>query len=693
MHARDDLLIEIGTEELPPTALRGLSLAFRDNLSQGLTDLGLTFSHVEVFATPRRLACLIHDLTRQQPDQTLVRRGPSVESAFDQDGQPTKAALGFAGACGVPIADLAQEQTDKGLCLVARRTLPGKAATELIPELIERALAMLPIAKRMRWADRNDEFVRPVHWVCLVFGTQPLTARILGVDAGNETRGHRFHHRGPITIAQAGDYAQQLRAHGFVEPCFARRRAAILDQVAHLPASLSGRVDPPPELLDEVTALCEWPHAILGRFDEEFLELPAEVLIETMQKNQRYFPVYGPEGGLLPRFVAIANIASRDPEVVRAGNERVLRPRFADAAFFWRQDLKQPLEAFCPGLEQVVFQKKLGSMADKTRRVARAALPIAEQLGAEPGPVVRAARLAKCDLMTQMIFELPALQGVMGRHYALRSGENEAVAEAIAEQYLPRHAGDLLPKTLPGQILSLAERLDTLVGIFAIGQRPTGVKDPYALRRSAIGVVRLMIEVPLDLDLRELLECVAQGLAERLDAGSAAAEVFDYILDRLRHYYQEQGIGSDSVEAVTSLPLGSLADMDRRIRAIETFRGLPEAASLVAANKRIRNILRQGGPTDGLDQQPDSTLLAEPSERTLTERLTAVALELQPLIREKRYLAALEALARLHDTVNAFFDEVLVMAPEPGLRSNRLRLLAQLERSFCQVADISRLQL
>nr|WP_245538987.1 glycine--tRNA ligase subunit beta [Thioflavicoccus mobilis] len=686
------MLVEIGTEELPPTSLKRFAQAFTEALKQGLAAQGLTHGAIESFATPRRLACLVRDLAECQPDRELVRRGPALAAAFDANGQPTKAALGFARSCGLEVAELGREAVGNGTFLVARRTEPGQATTDLIAPLVEKALAALPIPKRMRWADFDAEFVRPVHWVCLVFGTQPIAARVMGIEADNQTRGHRFHHPAALTIALAGDYASLLREQGFVEPSFTRRRERIAEQVAALAASVAGRAVVSDDLLDEVTALCEWPCALLGRFEETFLEIPDEVLIETMQKNQKYFPLVDAQGALLPRFVAVANIESRDPDRVRAGNERVIRPRFADAAFFWHQDLKRPLADFAEGLERTVFQDRLGTMADKSRRVARLAQRIAERLGVDAGQVARAAALAKCDLMTQMIFEFPSLQGTMGRYYALRSGEDPEVAAALEEQYRPRHAGDALPATDCGRVLALAERIETLVGIFAIGQRPSGVKDPYALRRAAIGVLRLMIETPLALDLRALLAHAAAGLPEGVDAGSAAADVYDYILERLPGYYQEQGIALDSVEAVAALKPGSLADIDQRIRAVEAFRALPEATALAAANKRIRNILKKSVAADLPAGPPRPELFREPAETALGERVAALLGSIAPLQAGHDYRGILQTLAQLRDDVDAYFEQVMVMAEEPELRTNRLRQLQQIEGLFLDVADISRLQ-
>ncbi len=691
MDANNDLLIEIGTEELPPAALRRLADAFRQGVQDQLDQRGLTSDGIETYATPRRLALLIRNLPAAQPDQQVARRGPAVKAAFGADGAPTKAAQGFARSCGVEVGDLQREQTPKGEWLVFHRVDKGLPIAELVGPMVEHSLSKLPIPKRMRWGD--EEFVRPVHWVCVLFGSDVIPAHILGIEATGSTYGHRFHHPDPITIGRAADYAEILREQGHVEADFAKRRARVRGLVEEAAASVECSASIEAALLDEVTALCEWPAPIMGSFDERFLEVPPEALIETMQKNQKYFPVFGPDGALMPRFIAISNIESKDPEQVRKGNERVIRPRFADAAFFWHQDLKQPLEAYQARLEKVVFQKDLGTLAEKTERVAGIAGHIADTLGNDAGEAQRAARLAKCDLMTQMIFEFASLQGIMGRYYAQRSGESECVAQAMEEQYLPRHAGDRLPSSDCGLAVALADRLDSMVGIFAIGQRPTGVKDPYGLRRAAIGILRILIETPLPLDLKELLQKAAEQLRGKVAAADAAvADVLQYAMERLKGYYQDQGIGADSVEAVLATGVTIPSDIDRRIRAVEAFRALPEAAALAAANKRIGNILKKAG-----DEAPqgastvDSSQLAEQAEIELNRRILELADRVAPLKQAQDYDAVLVELAQLRPEVDAFFDQVMVMADDKALRTNRLQLLHSVQALFVDVADISHL--
>ncbi|RNE94144.1 glycine--tRNA ligase subunit beta [Marichromatium sp. AB32] len=692
MDASTDLLIEIGTEELPPLALPRLSQAFVEGVARELRERSIDFTTIEPFAAPRRLAMLVRGIATRQPDQQQVRRGPALRAAFDDSGAPTKAAQGFARSCGVEVEALEREETPKGTWLVYHSTLAGRATAELIPEIVEAALATLPIPRRMRWGAGEAEFVRPVHWVCLLLGEQPVAGRVLGIEAGTSTRGHRFHHPEPIALARADDYAEQLRTTGRVEPDFAQRREQVRAGVTALAEAegLRARIDP--ELLDEVCALVEWPQPVLGRFEERFLEIPPEVLIETMQSNQKYFPVEDAEGRLQACFITVANVVSRTPEKVRAGNERVIRPRFADAAFFWEQDLKQPLEAFAGKLERVVFQDKLGTLAEKSARVARLGRSLAAPLGGDPALIERAARLAKCDLVTSMVYEFTSLQGTMGRYYAERAGEDPCVSAAIEQQYLPRFAGDALPEGLCGRALALADRLDTLVGIFGIGLRPTGTKDPYALRRASIAVLRILIETPLDLDLEALLEQAAAGYPEGLLGAEVVGEVRDYMLERLRGYYEEQGVGADIVEAVLGAGGANPWELDRRIAAVAAFRELPQAASLAAANKRIHNILAKNAAAVGAAGAIDTGLLEDAAEQRLAERVAALGETVAPLVASRDYGRVLATLAELGGDVDAFFDQVMVMAEDPAVRANRIRLLQSLGALFMQVADISRLQ-
>ena len=694
MEQKQDLLIEIGTEELPPTALKRLSEAFREGLSRQLAEHELGHGDIVSFATPRRLALLVRDAALQQPDRETLRRGPALAAAFDASGTPTKAALGFARSCGVEVADLAREETPKGTWLIHRQQVKGQAISALLPRLVSSALEQLPIPKRMRWGSGEEEFVRPLHWVCVLCGEQPIDGRILGVDIGNRSRGHRFHHPESVTIASPDAYAETLRA-AHVEPSLDIRRERIEEQVARLAASIEGRASMPEALLDEVAALCEWPVALLGGFDQRFLEIPPEVLIETMQKNQKYFPVFGADGALLPYFITVSNIESREPELVRAGNERVIRPRFSDAMFFWEQDRKRPLAERQAALGQVIFQHQLGSVLAKTERVGRLAREIAVQLGYDADLVERAALLGKCDLVTLMVGEFASLQGVMGRYYARHDGEHACVVAAMEEQYLPRHAGDQLPQSDCGRALALADKLDSLIGIFAIGQRPTGVKDPYGLRRAAIGVVRILIETPLPLDLKALLSSAAEAYGDGIEAVGAVDAVFAYVAERLPGYYGDQGLGGDVIDAVLATGSTIPADIDRRIAAVAAFRELEAADALAAANKRIRNILKKAplrADADSAVEQVVSSALVEPAERRLAERISAMRAIIEPLLAAKDYTGVLRTLADLRADVDAFFDGVMVMVDDPELRANRIAILRGLETLFLTVADISRLQ-
>jgi glycyl-tRNA synthetase beta chain len=687
--ASRDLLVEVGTEELPPRALKDLAEAFRDGVIGGLDRADLGRGEARYFATPRRLAVLVQQVADHQPSRAVERRGPAVRAAFDADGRPTAAAIGFARSCGVEVERLERVETEKGAWLAHRSVQPGSPAASLLPGIVEEALARLPIPRRMRWGSLDVEFVRPVHWVVMLFGEEVVPAAVLGIVAGRETRGHRFHHPGPIALGAPEEYASKLESIGRVIADFPTRRACVRAQVERVAGELGGRPVIDQALLDEVTALVEWPVAIAGGFEERFLEVPAEALIATMKGNQRYFHLVDGEGALLPHFVAVANVESHNPAVVRAGNERVVRPRLADADFFWRKDRSKPLASRAETLAGVVFQQRLGSLLDKSHRTARVARAIALGLGASPGYAERAAMLAKCDLVTEMVGEFPELQGVMGRHYATHDKEPAEVATAIDEHYMPRFSGDALPATMTGQVLSIADKLDTLTGIFGIGQTPTGDKDPFGLRRAALGILRILIERGLELDLREMLLTAAR-VYDLFEPEPVAEQVFDFAMERLRVYYLEAGVAPDTFDAVLARRPTRPLDFDRRVRGVTAFRRLPEAASLAAANKRIHNILRQAG---GPPTEPVEPWLVEaPAERALAEALAALAHEVEPLLARGDYPQALTRLAGLRETVDRFFDEVMVMVDDPRVRRNRLALLAGVSELFLRTADLSRLQ-
>ena len=685
-----DLLIEIGTEELPPLALRRLAESFRDSLDSLLQENHLAHGNAHAYASPRRLAVLINNVPLTQPDREVVRRGPGLLVAFDENGEPTKPALGFARSCGVTVAELDQLETDKGSFLAWRSVEQGQPAVEIIPGLIERALKDLPVPKRMRWGDSEVEFVRPVHWVLLILGTETIEADILGITADRYTRGHRFHHDEKIAIVEPSAYVETLEKQGQVLTDMERRRETIRAQVETAGKSLGGHARIDADLLDEVTALVEWPVAISGSFDQRFLEIPAEALVSTMQAHQKFFPVEDSDGQLLPYFITVANIDSKNPQQVQSGNERVIRPRLEDAAFFWDQDRKQSLISRAEQLDTVTFQQKLGSLGAKQVRIGRIAATIADQLGFDNEYAQRAAALSKCDLLTSMVNEFPELQGTMGRYYAVHDGESGEVAAALDEQYQPRFAGDKLPDTPTGQALAIADRLDTLVGIFAIGQHPTGDKDPFGLRRAALGLLRIIIEKQLDLNLRSLIDTAAGCYADELVTDLNADELFAFLMERLRSYYLEQDYDADEFAAVVARQPWYPLDFDFRLAAVKAFRRLPESASLAAANKRIRNILRKAETSIPKSHEP--ALLQEPAEQALASAIGNLETIVRPLFENHDYTEALRELAALRAPVDKFFDDVMVMTEDAALRDNRLALLNDLSELFLQVADISRLQ-
>jgi glycyl-tRNA synthetase beta chain len=729
-----DFLVEIGTEELPPKALHTLEQAFAAELVSGLAKAGLKHGEMRSFATPRRLAVLVRRLAAHQPDQKIERRGPPVSAAFDAEGLPTKAAHAFAATWKTSIEELQRRDEGKGTFLYHVGVKAGAPAVELLSGLVQSALDALPIPRRMRWGAGEAQFVRPVHWIVMLYGKEVVRATLLDTASGNFTRGHRFHSPKPLRLSSPNAYERTLRGRGFVVADFATRRTLVHEGVAAVAAGLGGRPLISDALLDEVTALVEWPVPLAGRFEERFLSLPREVLISTLEDHQRYFPVEAADGSLLPHFITVANIDSRDPAKVMEGNQRVVRPRLADAAFFWEQDRKSPLAARADGLAKVTFQAKLGSLGDKTRRVVALAADIAEARGLsgvadsrlvthagvnDSGPVTRARRaaeLCKCDLLTAMVGEFPELQGIMGTYYALADGEEAEVATAIREHYRPRGAGDELPATETGTTLAIADKLDTLAGIFAIGEKPTGTKDPFGLRRAAIGVVRILVEKRLELDVARLLDRAVARVREDVEKSAAAAgkpapaiatasvaaEVYDYVLERLRAYYLERTAGAASAaerpgavittemfDAVLATRPASPLDFDVRLDALSTFLTLSEAASLTAANKRVANILRKAG--ENAPAEVDQGALQAPAERQLFEAMRERRDAVAAAAARKDYAGSLALLAQLRPAVDSFFDQVMVMDEDPKLRANRLALLARMRELFAGVADLSRL--
>jgi glycyl-tRNA synthetase beta chain len=685
-----DLLFELGTEELPPKSLLTLSRALQTGVEAGLRKAGLSYGEFVSYATPRRLAFLVKGLATAQPDQTVEKRGPAINAAYNADGSLSKAAEGFVRSCGTTADQLATLKTDKGEWLCFRQDVQGAATADLIPDIIRQSLAALPIAKRMRWGAGVAEFVRPAHWAVLLFGDAVIDTTILDLPTGSITKGHRFHSPQAITLNSPAEYADKLRNEGQVIANYSERMDAIRAHAERVAASVNGTAHIDPDLLEEVAALVEWPVPVLGGFEARFLELPAEVLITTMQENQKYFPVKNAEGGLLPWFITFSNIDSSRIESVREGNERVVRPRLTDAEFFWNQDRKKTLEDRVPNLANITFQKTLGSLLDKTHRVARLAAHIAGLLEVESAWVERAALLAKADLLTEMVGEFTNLQGTMGRYYALAEGEPADIAAAIEEQYLPKLSGGALPVTSTGQMLALAEKLDTLTGIFSAGLIPTGDKDPYALRRAALGAIRLLVECRLDLDLPVLLAFALEPFAHQFDRDKTQQQVHEFILDRLKGYGLERGFSHDEFEAVLSIQPPRLLDFFSRLNAVKEFRRLPEAESLAAANKRIRNILRK--TEEPVVANVDDHALQDVQEINLLQSARDAREDVLPLLRERNYTAALRRLAELRNDVDAFFDHVMVMSEDAELRKNRLGLLAIVEGLFLDIADISKLQ-
>ena len=759
----DRLLVEIGAEELPPRALRMLSEAFAAELAAELDAAGLAHGVPAPCATPRRLAVLVPDVPGVQPDRDLERRGPPLARAFDEDGQPTQAALGFARSVGVEVDRLVRIETGDGAWLGFRSTIPGTPLRSLLPGMVERALAKLPAPRRMRWADRDTEFVRPVHWVVLMHGAEVIEAEVLGIPSGRATRGHRFHHPGDIVLEDAGDYATALRRQGHVVAGFDERMEMIREQVEQAGKALGGRALIDPALLEENTALVEWPVAVAGHFDTDFLDLPDAVLVATMQGHQRYFPVAGRDGALMPHFIAVSNIESRNPATVREGNERVVRPRLSDAAYFFDTDRGRSLESRLGELEGVIFQRRLGSLHAKAQRVSKLAGRVARAMGGSDEAVAHARRaglLSKCDLVTEMVGEFPELQGEMGREYARLDGEPAAVADAIGELYMPRFADDGIPATTAGRAIAIADKIDTIAGCLSLGLVPSGDKDPFALRRAALGTLRIMMEGELDLDLDEVIEAAFGCYADQVDeapgaaapqghpesmavsAGTASAgtpsadtpsadtvsagtpsadtpsadtpsadtasadtpsagtvstgigaEARRFILDRLRAYFADRSIPTDVFNAVLAREPTRPLDFANRVRAVETFRALPEAASLAAANKRIRNILRQAeqGHIDVPDAVDPALFLAN-AERSLADALAGIEPQARAMLDAGEYAGALTSLAKLRDDVDHFFDTVKVMDDDAARRGNRLALLARIGALFMETADISLLQ-
>ena len=684
-----DFLVELGTEELPPKALKKLSAAFTSGVEQGLRDLGLNFGDVVSFAAPRRLAIQITALEEQQADQEEVLYGPPAKIAFDADGNPTKAALGFAARAGADASELkTAPDSDKKNAgkLMLERTIKGKQTTDLLAGIVQNSLDKLPIPKRMRWGASRIEFVRPVQWLVMLFGNDVVDAEVLGMKAGNQSKGHRFHAPGQITINNPSEYEAKLR-EAYVMASFAERGALIEKQVTAEGKKLGGDAIIDADLLDEVTALNEWPVALAGSFDEDFLRVPPEALVSSMKEHQKYFHVMK-DGQLLPNFITIANIESTDPAQVISGNEKVIRPRLADAAFFWDTDRKQPLESRFDKLKSVVWVNGLGTVADKAQRIGKLAGRLADEIGADKALTDRAAQLCKNDLVSNMVYEFADLQGLAGKYYAEHDGEPADVAAAMVEQYMPAFAGDELPTTQTGTLIALADRLDSLVGLFGTGQIPTGSKDPFALRRASLGVLRLLVEKEINIDLGTLIDWTIDSDWATQPNADTKATLTEYLLDRFSAWYQDENIPTGVFQSVRALGITNALDINRRVQAVHQFNQLDAAEALAAANKRVSNILAKNGG-DNFEATVNADLLQQAEEKTLAQEVAAKQQTLEPLMANSDYSAALNELAGLRTAVDAFFDNVMVMADDDAVKNNRLALLKQLQGLFIGIADIS----
>jgi glycyl-tRNA synthetase beta chain len=685
---KDTLLVEIGTEELPPKSLKLFATTLHQQLLALLTSAELNYGKTKWYATPRRLAVKIEQLDYQQQDKLIEKKGPAVSVAFDTDGKPTKAAEGWARSNGITVEQAERIKTDKGEWLLHKAKQSGKTIVELLPEMVATAVAKLPIPRPMRWGSNKSQFVRPVHTLTLLYGKQVIPTQLFEINSSNVLQGHRFHHQGLVELAHADQYEDSLmKAHVVAD--YEQRQQRILSQIHAIAADMNVDVQVDDDLLDEVTSLVEWPIVLVGEFDEKFLAVPPEPLISSMKDHQKYFPVFSQQGQLVNKFVFVANIESKNPAEVIAGNEKVIRPRLSDAEFFFNTDKKQTLASRLTQLATVLFQQQLGTLKEKSERIAQLSEKIAQQLGEETSLAYRAGLLSKTDLMTEMVMEFPEVQGTMGKYYALHDGEDPAVAQALEDQYKPRFAGDELPKAAIGSIVAVADKIDTLVGIFGIKQPPKGDKDPFALRRAAIGLIRIIIEKALPLDIATLVALSTELYGDKI-AKDTAEQVVEFILARFRAYYQEQGYRVDTIQAVLAKNITQPLDFEKRIQAVKYFTTLPEADALAAANKRVANILAKVD-ADKLSQF-DKTLTTESAEKALAEQFESLAAKLTPLYQQKDYQTILTELTQLKSAIDNFFDQVMVMVDDEQVKTNRLTLLKLIKNSFDEVADISVLQ-
>ncbi|XPF93049.1 glycine--tRNA ligase subunit beta [Colwellia sp. RE-S-Sl-9] len=687
--SKETLLIELGTEELPPKSLKTLAITFFDQIKSQLDSANLTYSDIKWFATPRRLAIKVIDLDEKQQDIEIEKRGPAVNVAFDETGKASKAAEGWARSNGITVEQAERLKTDKGEWLLHKAIQPGKSVDELIPAFVNQAISKLPIPKPMRWGSSRTQFIRPVHTLVLLYGSKIIAGESLGISSSNLATGHRFHHHGLVTIDHANNY-ESLMHSAYVMVDYDKRQQLLLEQIKEVAEGINGIPLLDDDLVDEVTALVEWPIALVGSFDKEFLNVPPEPLIYSMKDHQKYFPVNGKDGKLLNQFIFITNIESKDPNQVIFGNEKVIRPRLADAEFFFKTDKKQTLESRLTSLESVLFQKQLGTLKAKSERIASLSEFIASKIGENTTDANRAGLLSKTDLMSEMVLEFPQVQGTMGKYYAQHDGENEAVAQALEDQYKPRFSGDTLPEGNIGCTVAIADKIDTLVGIFGINQQPKGDKDPFALRRAAIGLIRIIIEKQLNLDITDLLAKSIELYGDKLTNENTLEQVIEFVLGRYKAYYQEQNISVDVIQAVLNNSPTAPLDFDKRIHAVTHFKQLPEAVTLAAANKRVGNILAK---FEGeLFTSVNADYACESAETDLLAIFEQVSAKVKPLTDAKEYQAALSELALLRDPVDTFFDNVMVMADDENVKVNRLTLLNDIRNSFLAIADISVLQ-
>lgn len=692
MH-RDDFLVEIQTEELPPKSLLRLAQSFAEQMHHALTNVHLAFAEINYFATPCRLAVLVKKLNAKQADQVIERKGPAKNAAFDQHGHPTSAAIGFARSCSVAPADLNIIENEQGQWLAFQQRIQGKTVQELLPIIVRECLKQLPIPKKMYWRNGEAQFIRPIHHVVMMYGAGIIKMTLFGCESGQLTRGHRFLTKKLIKISHPSKYSIQLRKSGYVIADFSERREVIQQQINKCLARLNKKYQAliRPELLDEVTGLVEWPVAFCGEFDEGFLRLPSEVLISAMQDHQRYFPVIDENQSLVPYFIVVSNIPSKNPQQIIQGNQNVLRARLADASFFYQMDQKESLQERVSRLQGVLFQAKLGTLYDKTKRLEKIVSFITKKINVNENPTLRAASLAKTDLTTQMVNEFPELQGAMGYYYALHDQEGDDVALAVREHYLPRFSGDHLPKTIAGQVLAIADRIDTLVGTFGISKISTGDKDPYGLRRAALGVLRILLEYQLNIDLKELFSYAWSCYSQPLENKEALTQLLFFMQERMRVLFQEQGVGPDVFAAVAALGITHPVDAYARIKAVQAFKKLREANALSIANKRVSNIISKYKDEVGA-QEIDIAFFEKPAEQELARQLDLKKKSIHQLCQLGKYEEVLFQLAELRQPIDDFFDQVMVMTDDKTRRENRILLLTKLRALFLQVADIALLQ-